>query len=194
MGQDIREMMKKETLEQPKLSKGHEARFEAKLEKAFQSKKKKNTSFFWLKIAASVILCLGIGYVGLKELNEEGTVDTEIVDIENAIEPTTPQLTIGDISPDLKKIEEFYTTGINVQLASLQINDGNKELIEGYMRRLAELDKEYKRLTLELNEVGPTEATINALIDNLKLRMDLLFKLKNKLKELKELENEQINI
>ena len=52
---------------------------------------------------------------------------------------------------------------------------------------------EYKLLNKELNEVGPTEATISALIDNLKLRLELLFKLKNKLKELKNLENEQFN-
>ena len=61
------------------------------------------------------------------------------------------------------------------------------------MQQLSELDKEYQRLTLDLNEAGPTEATITALIDNLQLRLELLFKLKNKLKELKNQNNEQIN-
>ena len=82
-------------------------------------------------------------------------------------------------------------TGINVQLASLKITKENKDLVNGYMQRLAELDKEYTTLNLELNKVGPTEATVTALIDNLKMRLDLLFKLKNKLKELKNQDNEE---
>jgi len=53
------------------------------------------------------------------------------------------------------------------------------------------LDKEYNSLNAELSKVGPTEATVTALIDNLKLRLDLLFKLKNKLKELKNQNNEE---
>jgi len=40
-----------------------------------------------------------------------------------------------------------------------------------------------------LNTYGPSEATIAALIDNLKIRLELLFKLKNKLKELNTEEN-----
>ena len=62
------------------------------------------------------------------------------------------------------------------------------------MARLAELDIEYNKLNNELNEVGPTEVTITALIENLQLRLELLFKLKNKLKELKNQNNEDYNI
>ncbi len=99
---------------------------------------------------------------------------------------------LADLSPDLKKLEDYYKTGINVQLASLKITDENKELVDGYMERLAVLDNEYSALNAELTKVGPTESTVTALIDNLKLRLDLLFKLKNKLKELKNQENEKI--
>jgi len=49
-------------------------------------------------------------------------------------------------------------------------------------------------LNAELGRVGPTEATVTALIDNLKLRLDLLFKLKNKLKELKKQNNEEFKV
>ena len=102
-------------------------------------------------------------------------------------------MTLGDISPDLKKIEDFYMTGINVQLSSLEITQDNKDVIDGYMEQLSELDKEYSLLNEELTTMGPSEATITALIDNLKLRLELLFKLKNKLKELKNQNNEQYN-
>jgi uncharacterized small protein (DUF1192 family) len=100
---------------------------------------------------------------------------------------------LATLSPDLKKVEEFYRAGINVQLASLKITDDNRELVDGYMQRLAALNKEYERLNAELNQYGPSEATVTALIDNLKLRLELLFKLKNKLKELKNQNNEEFN-
>src|SRR5690606_17127489 len=101
------------------------------------------------------------------------------------------ELTLADISTDHKKVEEYYITGINVQLASLQITDENKELVNGYMQQLASLDKEYNELNAELSKTGPTEATISAMFDNLKLRLDLLFKLKNRLNELKTQNNEE---
>jgi hypothetical protein len=195
MGQDIRDMMKDHRPEQTKLSKGHEARFEKKLQQAFPNRQEKNNnvSFYWLKIAATVIIFLGAGYFAYQQWGGVENTNAVLVDNEGVNETTTAQFTLGDLSPDLKKVEEFYTNGINVQLASLRIDNDNKELIDGYMKRLEELNKEYEKLNLEMNEVGPTEATITALIDNLKLRLELLFKLKNKLKQLKQLENEQFS-
>jgi hypothetical protein len=78
-------------------------------------------------------------------------------------------------------------------LASLQVNDENNELIDGYLERLTELDTEYSKLNNEMNLNGPSEETVTALIDNLKFRLELLFKLKNKLKELKNLNNEEFS-
>jgi len=195
MGQDIRDMMKDHTPEQPKLSKGHESRLEKKLQQAFPNRQEKNNnvSFYWLKIAATVIIFLGAGYFAYQQWDGVENTEPVLVNNEGVNETATQQFTLGDLSPDLKKVEEFYTNGINVQLASLRIDNDNKELIDGYMKRLEELNKEYKKLNLEMNEVGPTEATITALIDNLKLRLELLFKLKNKLKQLKQLENEQFS-
>ena len=190
MGRDIRKMMKDYTPEQTKLSEGHEMRFAKKLKQSFPKENKK-TSFFWLKVAAAVIIFLGVGYFTYQNLNESVNKTPALVQNDTVDEEANTQFTLGDLSPDLKKVEEFYTTGINVQLASLKTDPDNKELIDAYMKRLNELNIEYEKLNKELNEVGPTEATITALIDNLKLRLEMLFKLKNKLKELKQLENEQ---
>ena len=195
MGQDIRKMLADYSPDTPKLESGHEDRFLEKMKQMeAQSAKKKGSN--WWKIAAAAVVLIGLSYFGFKQLQGE-QIGTELVEqttIPDTETEMTPQFTMGDLSPDLKKIEDFYLNGINVQLASLEENDENKELIDGYMERLAELDQEYKVLNIELNKVGPTEATITALIDNLKLRLELLFKLKNKLKELKESENEQVNI
>lgn len=200
MAQDIKKMLANYQAEQPKLREGHKARFEAKLDKAFSenTSEGKYTSFFWLKIAAIAIVFLAVSFFGYQQLTKSNTVFAEpsnnaIVEntTENVENANEPKLTLADISPDLKKVEEYYMTGINVQLASLKITDENRDVVDGYMQRLAELDREYNSLNAELSKVGPTEATVTALIDNLKLRLDLLFKLKNKLKELKNQNNEE---
>ena len=192
MGQDIRDLLKDASIQKPKLPEGHEERFAKKLEQSFQNKKEK-PSFLWLKIAAAVVIFFGLGYFVIQNLNDGSNAETILADTENLDETAPQQFTLGDLSPDLKKVEEFYTTGIEVQLASLETDPENKDLIDAYMKRLSDLNTEYERLNKEMNEVGPTEATITALVDNLKLRLELLFKLKNKLKELKQLENEQFN-
>ncbi len=190
MAQDIRKLMKDYTPEGPKLSEGHEGRFAQKLADQFPQEKK-NPTFLWLKIAAAIIAFAAVAYIGYTNYNGNTEVDPQVAEAEDALDNNESGITIGDLSPDLKKVEDFYLAGIEVQLASLPSNGENKELIDGYLKRLEELNKDYQQLNIELNEVGPTEATITALIENLKLRLELLFKLKNKLKELKQLENEQ---
>ncbi|MBT0608655.1 hypothetical protein [Aequorivita echinoideorum] len=198
MAQDIRELLKNHKPEAKKLSVGHEARFLQKLEASFPKEKmeSKKSTFSWLKVASVAIILLAVGFFGYQELVSPKSQNISTEEIVNT-DPQSPkvaekpQMTLADISPDLKKVEEYYKTGINVQLASLKITKENKDLVDGYMQRLAELDKEYTALNTELTRVGPTESTVTALIDNLKLRLDLLFKLKNKLKELKNQNNEQ---
>ncbi len=204
MARDLKKMFENYKSEPTELPLGHELRFKAKLKKAFEENLEEDTSVRkiekpisaqWLKIAAMFAVLLAVSFFGYYQLsNSDGesiNANKSIVgaDSEKLEKSDTPTLTLADISPDLKKLEEFYMTGINVQLASLKINDENKDLVDGYMQRLAELDKEYTSLNVELAKVGPTETTVTALIDNLKFRLDLLFKLKNKLKELKTQNN-----
>lgn len=194
MGRDIRDLLKDHEAPRAELSKGHEARFEARLEAELGQQKQ--PSFLWLKIAAVAVVFFTLGYFGFQQLSgNDQQVNPIIAEVENPDAEQTDaqkQITLGDISPDLKKIEDFYTNGINLQLASLEEDDENKELIDGYLQRLEELNTEYNTLNEELNKVGPTEATITALVDNLQLRLELLFRLKNKLKELKDTNNEQL--
>lgn len=193
MGQDIRKMMRDYKPGTPKLSEGHEKRFEARLDTQFS--KPERPMIYWLKIAAVIVAFLAVGSFAYFSINDKGAEDG-LTTVENTNTETIPEsvITLGDLSPDLKKVESYYTTGINVQLASLKVNDDNKELVDSYMKRLNELHTEYKVLNKELNEVGPNEATITALVDNLQLRLELLFKLKNKLEELKKQNNENYTI
>jgi len=71
----------------------------------------------------------------------------------------------------------------------MEVTPESKELFDGYLVKLDELNKEYTRLEEELAQSGPNEQTINSLIDNLKLRLNLLYRLKEKLSELNKSNN-----
>ncbi len=169
---------------------GHEARFETRLEEAFQEKKPR--PFFWLGIAASVVALLGMAFWIFQKdpaLPEgEGTLVEQQSDTISS--PST--LSLGDLSPDLRKLEEYYTASINLELASLDISDENREVADNFITRLSDLNTEYKQLNEELNEIGPNEQTITAMIKNLQYRLQLLLKLKEKLNELKSSKNETV--
>lgn len=192
MAQDIRDLLKQDPQEEKAtLSAGHEQKFAQLLEERLPANRK--PAFLWLKVAAIGIMLLGIGYVLVTNINSNPEVQiagegTEQTESENNQETNKG---LADLSPEFKKLEDYYTQSITMGIASLEITPENQELIDGYMKRLADLDKEYKRLNAELVNVGPSDQTVNALIDNLKLRLDLLFKLKNKLRELKSANNEK---
>lgn len=191
MAQDIRKMMENAT-KKATLPQGHETRFSERLDKAFHTPQK--PSFLWWKVAATAVLFVGLSYFGHQQLTPKEEVKTVSAEPATKDRPQPQQISLGDLSPDLKKVEDYYLSGINLQLASLKITPDNNPIIEGYMEQLHQLDIEYERLNGELNEMGPTEATVMALIDNLKMRLDLLFKLKNKLQELKNQENEKFSV
>tara|TARA_Y100000034_G_C6805851_1_gene361829 strand:+ start:348 stop:974 length:627 start_codon:yes stop_codon:yes gene_type:complete len=197
MGQDIRKMLQEDKESRKfKMPEGHQARFEDRLNKAFPEKKKSAGRKWFLQIAAILVVALAAG--GFFYFNSGTSVDpygTQVVETseenpleekEKKTENSAKQFQLSDVSPQYKKIEDYYMASLNMELAKLDVNNENKELIDSFMKQLAELDKEYKRLNNELNELGPNEQTIEAMVANLQLRLELLFKLKQKLKEIKE--------
>lgn len=194
MAQDLRELFEKEREQKEfAMKKGHEARFLSKLEEDMSNEtiKKKSNTFFWMGIAASVLMVFGLG-IYFFSTTDKVDPNTNPAVVENeATKQLLNTISLGDLSPDLKKIESYYVTNINLELSDLEFTGDNRAVIDGYMERLAELDKEYNRLNADLNEFGPNDDTINALIKNLQLRLQLLQKLKAKLNQLKSSKNEQ---
>ena len=194
MAQDLRKMFEKERKENTfRMEKDHEARFLARLDAELpeQKQSQRKTDYKWLKIAAAVVVLFGLGVYFFNVSNPDipGPND-QIVDTTDK-SGQVPSISLGDLSPDLKKIESYYVSNINLELSELDFSEDNKELIDGYMEQLSELDNEYKALNNELNSLGPNDQTINALIKNLQLRLQLLQKLKSKLNQLKSSKNEQ---
>ena len=189
MAQDLRELFKEEKAKKHPMKDGHEERFLELLDKELPVQRK--STFYFIKIAASVLVLFSLGiytYINFKS----DTLQQPAV-VENETENTKAQgYSLGDLSPELKKIENYYVANINLELSRLEVSNENKAMVDDYMRRLSELDEEYKGLNIELNEIGPNDQTITALIKNLQLRLQLLQKLKEKLNQLKSSENEQV--
>lgn len=190
MGQDLRELFEKEREERKfELKTGHEERFMQRLEKTLP--KKKRPMLFLLKIAASIVIVATLGFLGYQEFTKNKTIPTTIVDTKNGVNEDE-SFSFGDLSPDLRKVENFYVANINMELSRLEVSNENKDLVDSFMDHLSELNLEYEDLNKELNELGPNDQTISALIENLQLRLELLQKLKKKLNQLKPSKNEQI--
>lgn len=197
MAQDLRELFKKEEhRERVKLSEGHEKRFEVRLDSNLK-RRKNHTSFYWYKIAAILLVVLSIGYF-VYDLSLSEKKETQFVD---AVDETKPvgvkqeeTIYLSEVSPAYKKVEDYYLAVIHTELAQLNITNENKALIDSFLAQLAELDKEYKRLNEELSNSGVSQHSVGILIENLRLRLNLLVKLKNKLKELKKSSLEQTKV
>ncbi len=175
MARDIRELFKDDNVSNEKMPKNHQDRFLEKLDKALPDKRK--SKFHWMQIAASVVMLLGFGFGAYHYFQPEEPIKVATT---NPVETKT----LGDVSPGLKKVEDYYLASINLELSKMEYTPETKDVFDGYLVQLDELDKEYKRLSLELTESGPSELTVNALIDNLKFRLNLLYRLRSQLKEL----------
>lgn len=194
MAQDIRKMFQEDKELPARPPKGHQKRFEARLEESFPQKTGDNRSeksFFLIKIAAVLVVVLGITFFFLNRADQFS--GNQITDAPVGIEQendgeiqVTKDYQLSDVSPEFKKIENFYLASLNIELARLQVNDTNKTLVDSFMNQLEGLDREYKKLNAEINETGLTESSVEAMISNLQLRLELLYKLKNKIKDINQ--------
>ena len=192
MAQDLRELFEKERkTERFAMKDGHEDRFFSRLQEELPVATKKTKNFQWKGIAASIVFLLGLGsYFLITNTKDAGAVKTTVVEKGDDEHPKAG-IGLGDLSPELQKIETYYVTNINLALSKVEVSDDNKEIVDGYLERLEELNLEYQELNKELNEIGPNDQTIAAMVQNLQLRAQLLQKLNAKLNQLKSSKNEQ---
>ena len=182
MQQDIRDLFENYKDEESKLSVDHATKFENLLQNELHQQKKpvKKTNFVkWLSMAASfaLLITLAIQFYPNKQIEDDTKTDKTI--------------TLGNISPELNTIESYYVNSINLAISELDLNDENKDVVDEYLIKIVELTNEYKSLTQELNTKGVNDVTINALISNLQLRLQLLQRLQKQLKKLNTLNKKQ---
>ncbi|CAM1356893.1 hypothetical protein [Tenacibaculum halocynthiae] len=182
MDKDIRDILKNNTNNNVEISSKHRVRFQQKLLSELHEKPSKIKKYKWLYVAASIVLLVGVG-IKFSTTNIEGE---SLPKITNSVELNNDsQISLGSISPELKTIESYYINTINYELSQLELTKENKELFDGYLTQLGLLTKEYKSLTQELNKKGINDDTINALIGNLQMRLQLLKRMQKQLHEFK---------
>lgn len=132
---------------------GHENRFEKRLNKPKQIKKK--TSWKWLSVAASVVLILGflIGSIHQQQ-----------------------QIELADISPKMEEVQNYFVSSINRELRSLENNRSldTETVIEEALDDLEELEEDYRLFITELNAESNTRKIINSMIKNYQQRLEIL--------------------
>ncbi len=186
MTQDIRKLAKEIRKEEASLPINHEANFEKLLLSELHQKKTNRISIKWISIAASVAILISVCSL----MFHQNKV------VKNPSNPPAKEITLGTISPEFNTIETYYVNSINLEISEIEIENSNKELIDGYLVKIAELMNEYTLLTKELNTKGVNNATIDALIRNLQLRLELLQQLKKQLSQFKNVnkKNDELQI
>ena len=177
MPKDVKKLMRDYQGEEVQLSPNHIDRFSEKLDKEFSYKKQ--THKFWY-VAASVVLLLGFAIQFFIKQNIGG-VEQPILEVQ--------QVSLGDVSPEMKKIEDYYLTAIHYEIANLEVTQQNKALLDEYLQKLGELDADYKRLNQRLKKEGFEKSTVEALIVNLQIRLKLLIQLKDQIENKQPKEN-----
>ena len=118
MAQDLKKLFEEQRKKKPySMKSGHEERFLEKLEGKLH---KKRNSFYGLKIAASIVIMLGLASYFFINNDAEINTDTTIVNNTDT-ENVKSKISLGNLSPDLKKIENYYTTNISIELSLIHI-------------------------------------------------------------------------
>ncbi|MGB0777348.1 MAG: hypothetical protein ACPGR7_04910 [Flavobacteriaceae bacterium] len=151
------------------LNANHRDRFIQKLNHLDKGRKPRQWNLF--KIAAAVVLIFSMGY---------------FAKFTESVVPSNVEVSragLSSLSPRLGQIENYYLNSINYELANLDVDSSQKELFDGYLFKIEELTEGYLLLSRELEENGFNEATCNAMIENLQLRLNLIKDLKEQLKD-----------
>jgi hypothetical protein len=139
---------------------GHRERFLARLER--DNKRPKGLLFTLWRAAAVAIVVVAVGAALLLPRLADETTSQQA------------SLSLGEVSADLGEVEYYYQQQIELALLRLDNQEGNEDLIESYEEELDRLEEAYKSLENQLYTSGAHEAVITAMIENFRLRLDLI--------------------
>jgi len=158
MKQDIRDLFKVKEASGKQLPDNHRQEFYDKLQTSKPKLKSKLQSSFLLKVAAIVILFLAFTLV-MYNTNEK--VSNQIVD-ESPIEI------------QIDAIEKQYLASIDEEWQNFISITSDDTLVKRYKDKLVDLDSDYKEISQQFKADNNNIIVIEALVDNLKTRLQLL--------------------
>lgn len=167
MEHDIRDLFDKS--EEPKkvLPKNHRKEFSRKLNQVVP-KKIKRKPFFFIKIAASILLIISSSYFYLDYSSDvQKTAKTEI-------------------QIQVEIFEKEYLTNINKEWETFVSVSRDTVLINKYKVKLKESKIDYKKITKQLKQQPNNINVLQSLINNLQRRLQLVKDIKEHVKELNQ--------
>lgn len=154
---------------------GHFNRFEAKLKVQNNNLKKSiKTQWYWLSIAASVLLFFGY-WLGNQN--------------------TSNSLELADISLKMEETQKFYLATINKEIEQIKNKKTteNQAIIYDAFDQLKILEVNYQDLTIELKESNEDKRVIFAMISNYQKRLEVLQNLVDQLEDFNNLKEISAN-
>jgi len=158
MEQDIRNLFKDEDASGKKLPKFHREEFLEKLKTSKSGIQKSNSYKLIYKIAAMLALFFAIGFIVSNQFTKKNTQVVETLTIELQVE----------------KIEQQYLANIETEWQSFLALAKDEKLVRRFKKRLNELDKDYKELSENFKSDTNNILVIEALVENLQTRLQLL--------------------
>lgn len=142
---------------------GHMDRFLRKLEKEEESKRSSGVTFW--RIAAAIIVLVTISVsVLLPRFNSPK--DVQYV-----------SMSLSDVSDDLAEVEMYYQSKLEREYAELNKLSESDPVVKSYMDELESLNERYTDLEEQLYSSGSHEKVVIAMIENFRLRLELIEKL-----------------
>ena len=152
---------------------GHFERFEAKLKGQDKgSKKGTSISWYWLAIAASIVLFVGIWF------GNNNAQDSR---------------QLGELSPKMEETQNFYLATIQKEIKFIegQKNPQNQKIIDDAFTQLTKLELDHQKLSRELKESNEDKRVIYAIIANFQIQIEVLQNLVEQLDEFDRMNSEE---
>jgi hypothetical protein len=162
----------KDYFEDEEPSEGHFERFNRKLEKRFQTNTTTRSIVPYLLKAAVVTL--------LVTLSSLWTWD-------HFIRPGSNRMTLGQVSPQYKEVENYYLHQVNImegEIVNVDLkNHPNQKAM--LMKEMNSMDSTYISLQKELKANPNDERIINAMIEHYQTKLDVMTYIVSQLKSIK---------
>jgi hypothetical protein len=147
-----------------------------------------SADFLFMRVAAAIVLLLACGITLL-------LVKRNVPAAEGTIATVTGQVPLSQIAPELVEVEAYYTSQIKSKREQLSEYDlkvlGLDEAGE-IDRELARLDSSYTQLKKQLYTTPNTDQVMGAMIQNLRLRIEVLNSQLEVLKRIEQLQKEDL--
>lgn len=156
---------------------------------SFGEKLSLTADFLFMRIAAAIVLLLGCGLT-LYMVKQNAPITNN-----NTVAAVTEAPTVNAVAPELAEVEAYYTSQINSKKEELTAYDlkalglDEQQLID---KELEKLDTNYKQLKEQLYTTPNTNKVMDAMIQNLQIRIEVLNRQLEVLQKIEKLQEQPI--